>query len=82
MNTDVVHESIGKWGVGWKVGDKCRSGPESGEQGGETVKAGGVVSEGMTQSNDFACPHLLEQIFRKSCIFSIEATNVQCSKSN
>jgi hypothetical protein len=42
----------------------------------------GVVSEGMTQSNDFACRHLLEQIFRKSCIFSIEATNVQCSKSN
>jgi hypothetical protein len=39
MNTDVVHESIGKWGVGWKVGDKCRSGPESGEKGGETLKA-------------------------------------------
>jgi hypothetical protein len=25
-------------------------------------------------------PHLLEQIFRKSCIFSMEATHVQCSK--
>jgi len=39
-----------------------------------------VVLDGMTQSNDFACPHLLEQIFRKSCIFSMEATHVQCSK--
>ena len=38
MNTDVVHESIGMWGVGRKVGDKCRSGPESGKKGGETLK--------------------------------------------
>jgi len=32
-------ESGGALGVGWKVRDRCRNGPESGEKGGETLKA-------------------------------------------